>query len=120
MGNLSNRAFAITARCSKTKKPFGITVDPLSNNQFALVWAFKMKEGQDKRERLENNHVKGTVIFDEGFNGCPYCSSKQFYLCSNCGKVSCYHGEEEVTCPTCGTQSIVQMVEEIELTGNQI
>lgn len=119
MGKLSDKAFAVTAKCSKTKKPFGITVNPLSKRQFAFVWAFKMKEGQGEREGYENNHVKGAMIYDDDFNGCPYCHSRQFYLCSNCGKLSCYHGEIEVICPTCGTQSIVQAVEEIELAGGQ-
>lgn len=117
MGNLNEKAFAIIAKCSRTQNTFGITVNPLSDNQFALIWAFRMKDGQGKREGYENQHVKGSVIFDENFNGCPYCGSKQFYLCSNCGKVSCFHGEKEVTCPTCGTRSVVRMVEEIELTG---
>ena len=49
MSKLSKEAFAITAMCEETKRPFGITVNP-DKGCYAFTWAFKMKDGQAKRE----------------------------------------------------------------------
>ena len=61
---------------------------------------FKIKNGQAKREGYDKTRVKGMVMYDDDFNGCPHCGSKQFYICHCCGKVCCYHGQDFVTCPT--------------------
>lgn len=52
---ISKKAFAIVAECPNEKKPYGITVDPISDKEFKFVWAFKIsregasREGFDKR-----------------------------------------------------------------------
>ena len=43
--------------------------------------------------------------------------SKSFYICSRCGKIVCYHGEESVTCPNCGHSAGVLASNEVDLSG---
>jgi DNA-directed RNA polymerase subunit RPC12/RpoP len=117
MSKLSNKAFAIMAMCEETKEPFGITVDPQQEECYAFAWAFKIKKDQAKREGYDKTHVRGTVMYDPNFNGCPHCGAKNFYICSRCGKVVCYHGQESVTCPNCGATSMVQAAESVDLSG---
>lgn len=116
MSKLSKDAFAIMAMCEETKKHFGITVDPRAGH-FAFVWGFKLKEDQARREGYDCKSVRGAVSFDDYFNGCPYCGSKNFYICTHCGKVVCYHGQEQVTCPNCGVSSTLQTTESVDLRG---
>ena len=117
MSKLSNKAFAIMAVCEKTKEHFGITVDP-RNGCYAFTWAFKIKKEQAKKEGYEQANVTGKVMYDKDFNGCPYCGSKKFYICNRCGKVVCYHDQEVVTCPNCGSSSSLQAAENVNLSGS--
>lgn len=117
MAKLSDEAFAIMAVCEETKKQFGISVDPRGSNTYAFCWSFKIKEGQAAREGFDKTHVRGSILFERGFNGCPHCGSKNFYICQRCGKVVCYHDQEYVTCPNCGMSSTLQAVEEVDLKG---
>lgn len=114
--HVSKKAFVIKAKCAKTKQPYGITVDPEGRN-LKYVWAFKLKEGQAKREGYDRQQASGAESLDKNFPGCPYCGAKQFVHCSRCGTTICYHGEEMLTCPECGLTSRIQTVESIDLRG---
>ena len=71
-----------------TKKPFGITVNP-QNGCYAFKWAFKINPDQAKREGYDKTSVRGAVMYDPEFNGCPHCGSK-LYL-PNHVSISLYH-----------------------------
>ena len=43
---LSEKAFAITGRCSRNKNLFGISVDEVSRGQFSFVWSFRLDEAK--------------------------------------------------------------------------
>lgn len=119
MGKLSESAFAIMGMCEKERKPFGISVDK-RGSVYAFCWAFKMNAQQCAREGFDKTHVRGKIIYDEDFNGCPYCGSKGFYIYNRCGKVVCYDGKEIVTCLACGTSSGVEPEETCDLRGGGI
>ena len=104
------------AMCEETKKPFGITVNP-QRGCYAFTWAFKINPDQAKREGYDKTNVRGAVMYDPEFNGCPHCGSKQFYICNRCKKVVCYHGQEYVTCPNCGNSSSLRITEAVDLSG---
>ena len=116
MSKLSDKAFAVMAMCEETKQPFGITVDP-KDGYCVFSWAFKIKPEKASREGCGKNHIKGGVMYAPDFNGCPYCGSKSFYICAKCGKVICYHEQEFVTCPNCGSASSVRPQESVDLSG---
>lgn len=67
--------------CEEQRKPFGITVDP-RGGAYAFCWAFKISEAQAKREGYDKTHVHGAVIYDNDFNGCPYCEDTFLSLSS--------------------------------------
>lgn len=117
MANLSNEAFAVMAACEKTKDCYGITVDKVKNGIFKFVWAFKIDKDKAKREGYDTTNVKGSVIFDENFPGCPFCGEKRHVVCSSCGKFFCYHGQKHVTCPNCGASGDIVSVEQVDLKG---
>lgn len=117
MKKLSNDAFATLAMCGETKKIFGITVDKVSNKQFTLVWAFPIDIARAHREGFDKTHVKGSLSIDDGFQGCPYCGAKQFYMCENCGTIICYHGQKSATCPKCGNSGEFHIADEFDITG---
>lgn len=117
MTTLSNDAFAVMAVCGEAKQPFGITVDKIRNGQYKFVWTFKIDEEKAHREGYDATNVKGSVILDEEYPGCPYCGEKRQIICSSCGRFFCYHGQKNVTCPNCGASGDVVPVEQINLKG---
>lgn len=116
MAGLSEKAFAIMAVCEETKKSFGITVDYISQRRYKFVWSFKINKDKAHREGYDAKTVTGSVELDSQYPGCPYCGSKQFYICS-CGRIVCYHGQRIVTCPECGRTGELSTVSEIDLRG---
>lgn len=112
---VSKEAFATLAACEETRKPFAITVDP-NGRKLKFVWAFRIDRAKAHRERFDTSRVQGDITYDENFPGCPYCHSKQFWICS-CGTVVCWHGQEKVTCPNCGYTGGLTFVDSIELKG---
>lgn len=116
MSKLSKNAFAVMAMCPKSKEYYGITVDP-RNKSYAFCWAFKIKKEQAVREGYDSESVSGSIIFDSDYNGCPYCGTKNFYMCNCCGKIVCYDGREYVTCPNCGNGGYVSYADEFNLSG---
>lgn len=97
---VSKEAFAIFSACSRSREYFGISVDPVSRNQFKLVWSFKMSKDQAIREGTDRKQVSGQVYPDENFNFCPYCGGRTFVQCGKCGRFFCYN-EEARECPLC-------------------
>lgn len=116
MTGLSKDAFAIMAVCEETKKPFGITVDKTGFRQYKFVWAFKIDKDKAHREGYDSKTVTGSVTIDPDYPGCPYCGSKQFFICS-CGKIVCWHGQRVATCPECGFRGELTSVSEISMRG---
>lgn len=115
---ISKAAFVITAICSRSKGMYGITVDKTSNGH-SLIWAFPINKQQATKEGFESTSIRGNIDTDVNYPGCPYCGSKQFYVCNNCKSVVCYHGEEHVICPSCGLHGDIIGVDKIDLnTGS--
>lgn len=117
MAGLSNEAFAVMAACEETKKSFGITVDRVGSKMYKFVWTFKIDKEKAKREGYDQTNVKGGIILDPDFPGCPYCGQKTMISCSSCGKFFCHHGQKHVTCPSCGASGEVVSVEQVDLKG---
>ena len=117
MSKLSNDAFAILAVCPETKKTYGITVDKAGSNHYVFHWAFPIDKDKAHREGYDVKTVHGAVSSDADYPGCPYCGSKNYVFCGNCGSVICYHGQRRVTCPSCGFSGDVTSVESVDLRG---
>ena len=113
---VSKEAIAVLAVCEETKKSFGITIDP-KGRELRFIWAFKIDKEKAHREKFDAHNVKGAIVLDKNFPGCPYCHTKHFYICGYCGTVVCFHGQNVVTCPSCGNTGEIQYVESFDLKG---
>lgn len=110
MAGLSDKAFAIMIVCEETKKPFGITVDSAGSKQYTFERAFKIDRAKAYREGYDEHSVKGSITLSLNYLGCPYCGSKQFYIC-NCGKIVGYYGQKVATYRECGITGKLTSVE---------
>lgn len=117
MAKLSKDAFAIMAICPEARRPYGITVDNAGIGHYVFHWAFSIDKDKAHREGYDEKSVSGTVSLDDNYPGCPYCGSKNFLFCGNCGSVICYHGQSKVTCPKCGFTGEVTSIENVNLKG---
>jgi hypothetical protein len=114
-------AKVIMAKCSKTKKAFGIRIEQRGHD-WVRTWAFKIDEGAAKREGFDANTVSGSMNADAGYPGCPFCGSQGFIQCG-CGKTSCDGGAVKhdksvrVTCPWCGNSGELVQAESFDVSG---
>ena len=91
----------VMAKCTASAALFGMRLERKEGSQWALTWAFPMKEGKAKREGFDQSKVKGSFVLDATYPGCPHCGSKSFYRCG-CGKVGCWDGvTRTVKCHWC-------------------
>lgn len=105
----------IPAKCSRTKKLFGIR-GVRRDGVWHLTWAFKMTESQAKGEHIENNTLSGNAMFDATYPGCPHCGNRTIVLCGRCGHVSCAPIEQKddvCTCSWCENKAKIEMSNDI-------
>lgn len=114
---ISEEAFVTMAVCEETKKTYGITVDKETSNSYKFVWSFKIDRAKAHREGYDIKHVRGSVREAANFPGCPHCGAKEWYCCSGCNTIVCYHGQGFVTCPNCGSSGRIAQVEQIDMKG---
>ena len=81
----------------------------LSNEAFAVMAACERTK--------QPFSITVDIILDTEYPGCPYCGEKRHIVCSSCNKFFCYHGQEHVTCPNCGTSGNVVSIEQVDLKG---
>lgn len=115
---ISKDAFAILAKCSKTKKYFGISVNPNGRNNYSFVWAFPIDPHQAHKEGFDTQHVHGSITLDSNYNGCPHCGETGFFICGVCGMLACYNGNSsKVVCPHCNNTLSLTESAEFDLNG---
>jgi hypothetical protein len=116
-------ATVILAKCSKTKKLFGIRAEQRGNS-WIRTWAFPIDEEKAKHEGFHKNKVNLGGA-DEGYPGCPFCRDTGFVKCG-CEKIGCMggmmkngenSGKSMYTCPWCGSTGEVQMKDVIDVSG---
>lgn len=93
----------VHARCSRTRKGFGIRYEEVSPLRWVATWAFPITETRAKREGYDQEVIEGSFENGKDYLGCPSCWSPGFVKCS-CGKIGCWNGESMTyTCPSCNT-----------------
>jgi len=106
------QASVIMARCSKTKKSYGIRIEKRGGD-WVRTWAFPIDERKAKREKFDANTVTGSMEAVDDYPGCPYCGDPGFVHCG-CEKIGCAGGVRdygdygEYICPWCGEEIQVQ------------
>ena len=114
-------ATVVLARCSKTKKCFGIRVEQRGKD-WVRTWTFPIDERKAKHEGFETNVVTGSMDADNEYPGCPHCGAKGFVQCA-CKKNGCsggihnYGHSVEYTCPWCGENTGLKDVDSFNVSG---
>ncbi len=103
---MKKEAAIVVLRCQKKRSMYGVRFEKIPASQTWLcTWAFPLKESSARREGYDRVTLSGNYQASPEFPGCPYCHTKNFFLCSGCNKLGCWNGEDrEVTCPWCGAQ----------------
>jgi len=104
-------ATVIMATCQKSKNTFGIRAEKIGK-AWHLTWSFSMNRQAAGREGYDSTTVKGSIVVDPAYPGCPHCKSRGFVHCGNCSKVVCWDGETaKFTCPACGCKGEISVAE---------
>lgn len=91
-------------KCKESKRPFGIRFEQYENEWMA-TWAFPIKkEGAEKRENYNETKLVGKIRWGADYPGCPYCRSRGFVICGECGGLNCnIHNNGNIfECNWCG------------------
>ena len=100
----TNEAVIMTAKCGRTHKSFGLRTEHAGINQWKVTWAFPIKEAAARHEGYDHVSVKGNIVFDAAYPGCPFCGGHQLTVCS-CGHLGCTVLNNGIyTCEWCGAQ----------------
>ncbi len=114
-------ATVVLFRCSYNKKPFGVRIQRMNDGDWWRTWAFELQEATASREGYGNTQVHGNLYCTKEYPGCPYCEADSFVRCGSCGNYSCWHNEETVVCPWCGTimDNITPAEDGFTIKGNE-
>lgn len=93
----------ILFKCPKTSQMYGVRVQKM-NGDWWRTWAFPIKPANAKSEGYDATPIQGALNETAEYPGCPYCGKSRFVQCGRCRKITCYDGEESLTCPWCGTR----------------
>ena len=107
--------------CGKANQPYGVRVQRMEDGDWWRTWAFKVKPQQAKSEGFDKTMVQGNLYATREYPGCPYCGATGFVQCGTCGKISCWKGENTLTCLWCGKvmNNIVTTTEKFSVSGDK-
>lgn len=116
------KATVILQKCSHTNKLFGIRVQEMEDGEWYRTWAFPIDESRARQEGYQNTHIMSRLPATGDYPGCPYCSSQGFFYDCNCGRISCYHGESQLTCPWCNEtyNTINFLTDKLSFSGGDV
>jgi hypothetical protein len=111
-------ATVIMATCQTYRKVFGIRAEKIQRN-WHFTWAFSVDVKSAHREGYDTATVKGNIIIDDDYPGCPHCLNKNFVQCGSCNKISCWDNESRIfKCPVCGNVGEIKTVNSFDnITG---
>lgn len=105
-------ATVVMIKCSKTKKSFGARIEKKSDGDWYRTWAFPIDEHEAATEGYDKTQIKSFLPVTEEYPGCPHCGTHQFTYCHACNKLTCWNGEDYVTCQWCGNSSRVEIAKD--------
>lgn len=111
-------ATVILTKCRQGGELFGIRAEKRDDDAWYATWAFKVSERTASREKFGDTEICGSVYVTTEYPSCPYCSAKGFFQCSECGRTTCWDGENETVCKWCGNAAETSAEDSFEsLTG---
>jgi len=96
-------AAVVMFKCTREfkNKAFGVRFQETSEGRWERTWAFKLSENSAKREKYDRVRLKGSIGDRDDYPGCPYCGTRNYFLCDGCGGLNCWDGSRRVTCAHC-------------------
>ena len=89
-------------KCPEAKKLYGVRMEKLGD-AWKSTWAFPVDMDRAKHEGYDTTMLKGTLVSDDDYNGCPYCGTSAFIVCDACHKLCCNVATGNTfTCEWCG------------------
>ncbi len=111
-------AAVILTKCRQSHNLFGIRTEQREDGAWYATWAFKVSEGTAAREKFGDTKISGNIYVTTEYPTCPYCSAKGFFQCADCGKTTCWNGENETVCEWCGNSAETAAEEKFDsITG---
>lgn len=114
------KAAVILTKCKQSHELFGIRAEVRENaenpetEEWYATWAFKVSEKTAGREKFGDTEISGNIYITTEYPSCPYCGAKGFFQCSECGKTTCWDGENETVCEWCGNAAETSAEESFE------
>lgn len=96
-------AVILLQRCSQTRRTFANRVEERAPGKWYKNWAFPIKDSRAKNEGYDKSVIRGMLYTAEEYPGCPDCGCRSSVHCGTCNRLTCWHGEKEMTCQWCGT-----------------
>jgi hypothetical protein len=110
------KANVILARCSNERETYGMRIEE-KEGDWIRTWAFPVRQEMAEREGFDKVEIHGSFLATEEYPGCPYCKGSGFFVCSGCGKISCYHGESITCCKWCGRSAGTETRDKLDVSG---
>ena len=117
-------ATVVLCKCAK-QNTFGIRMEKRGDD-WHRTWAFKIDENRAKKEGFDKTVIKGGMIIDDKYPGCPYCKAYAFFQCE-CGRLNCFKEDTkevkdgemwDVTCNWCGKKVKVMTSSTFEIKSD--
>ncbi len=100
-------------KCKEGSKVFGIRFEEYEKD-WKATWAFALKKQDSaKRENYDKTVLKGNIIFDDAYPGCPFCKGYGMVICEACGGLNCRTSGGKFVCGWCGNDG-----ELVDYTGD--
>ena len=115
-------AAVILAKCPKNRQMYGMRTQKMSDGDWWRTWAFPINESRAHQEGYDMVRIHGNLYAMDEYPGCPYCGTKSFVRCDNCGKLTCWNNESILDCLWCGNRmnNIMLATERFHLYGGDV
>ena len=113
-------ATVLLAKCKKRNGYYGMRVQRLEDGDWWRTWAFPIDDRDAYRKESVVTSLRGNLFNTKQYPGCPYCGSINLVQCNKCGKLSCWNGEEQLSCPWCGHDMKNFVSSEVSVSGGDI
>ena len=108
--SISTDAVCIPAKCGKNSKDFYMMYYKAFDEKWVLTYGKAELPNQTDSNNMGTVSVDLTPMRTGPQYKCPYCGEKHTFTCWNCGKRTCYDGDNhdgrEVICAHCGKSGV--------------
>lgn len=94
-------AQVILVKCKSSKRLYGVRIQQNKGKEWDMTWAFPIDDKRAKNEGFDRTVLNADCSATDDYPGCPTCGATGFVKCANCGKLTCWNGENSSKCAWC-------------------